>query len=542
MLKRTVIAIVLATALMVEQGPVRAADDRESIEELRNTVINLLDALVQKGVMTKEQAQAMVSGAQAKAEAAAKARTDQEASEQDAIRVPYVPQIVKDEISKEVAQNVTPQVIQGVVAEAKSEGWGVPGAMPDWLSRVRMLGDLRLRFQGDYYAPDNYPNYWLDFNTINTDGGIGKAGENAFLNVSNDLNRLQVRARIGLEATLTPTLTAGVRLSTGNPTTPGSETFTMGTGFDRYPVQFDLIYLKNEWRDESEFPWLTLEGGRIPRPFFTPTNLVYYQDMTFEGVAATSALAFGEAGANRSHAFATIGAFPLSNDSLAPKDNKWMLGGQLGLVLGTPGRPVLTASAAYYDFLHVTGEKNSPNSTVLNYTAPAFIQFGNTVFDISNNTTDPTVNLFGLAAHFRLLNAGFRYEYPVQRYVLGLNADYVHNVGYSAADVLQISGISQAARTMGNQEELFFGDPLLAEKGHWRAVMGYRYLQRDAVIDAWTDADFHEGGTNARGFYLTLDYGLTRGTYMQLKYLGANVIDGPTYIDDIVQLDVNSQF
>jgi len=64
MLKRTVIAIVLATALMVEQGPVRAADDRESIEELRNTVINLLDALVQKGVMTKEQAQAMVSGAQ----------------------------------------------------------------------------------------------------------------------------------------------------------------------------------------------------------------------------------------------------------------------------------------------------------------------------------------------------------------------------------------------------------------------------------------------------------------------------------------------
>ncbi len=33
-----------------------SADEKQSLEELRNTVINLLQALVAKGVMTREQA------------------------------------------------------------------------------------------------------------------------------------------------------------------------------------------------------------------------------------------------------------------------------------------------------------------------------------------------------------------------------------------------------------------------------------------------------------------------------------------------------
>ena len=60
---------------------------------------------------------------------------------------------------------------------------------------------------------------------------------------------------------------------------------------------------------------------------------------------------------------------------------------------------------AYYDFLHVTGQKNPPDSELLNYTAPTFVQKGNTMFDISNIADlDPTVNLFALAAHFRLVD------------------------------------------------------------------------------------------------------------------------------------------
>ena len=37
--------------------------DRQSMEELRNTVINLLKTLVERGVITREQAEAMVKSA-----------------------------------------------------------------------------------------------------------------------------------------------------------------------------------------------------------------------------------------------------------------------------------------------------------------------------------------------------------------------------------------------------------------------------------------------------------------------------------------------
>src|SRR6202035_1103278 len=102
-----------------------AADERQSLEELRNTVINLLQTLVDQGVISREKAEQMVKSAQDKAaaNAAAAAKADE-----GAVRVPYVPQIVKDEIAKQVAEQVKPGVVADVVSEAKTEKWGVPGA------------------------------------------------------------------------------------------------------------------------------------------------------------------------------------------------------------------------------------------------------------------------------------------------------------------------------------------------------------------------------------------------------------------------------
>src|ERR1700676_1140661 len=130
--------------LVLALGPVAAclaADERQSLEELRNTVINLLQTLVDQGVISREKAEQMVKSAQDKAaaNAAAAAKADE-----GAVRVPYVPQIVKDEIAKEVAEQLKPAVVADVVSEAKSEKWGVPGALPDWVTRTRISGSAPL--------------------------------------------------------------------------------------------------------------------------------------------------------------------------------------------------------------------------------------------------------------------------------------------------------------------------------------------------------------------------------------------------------------
>ena len=66
---------------------VEGTEERQSIEEVRNTVINLLKALVEKGLLTREQAELMVKQAQDKAaadQAAAVARNAQQAKEEQA--------------------------------------------------------------------------------------------------------------------------------------------------------------------------------------------------------------------------------------------------------------------------------------------------------------------------------------------------------------------------------------------------------------------------------------------------------------------------
>src|SRR6202043_3791848 len=107
--------ILRATALLVlALSPVlacRADDERQSLEELRNTVVNLLQALVDQGVITKEKAQQMVKAAQEKAGTAAAAAAK---GDEGAVRVPYVPQIIKDEIAKQVAEQVKPAVVADV--------------------------------------------------------------------------------------------------------------------------------------------------------------------------------------------------------------------------------------------------------------------------------------------------------------------------------------------------------------------------------------------------------------------------------------------
>jgi hypothetical protein len=142
-----------------------------------------------------------------------------------------------------------------------------------------------------------------------------------------------------------------------------------------------------------------------------------------------------------------------------------------------------------------------------------------------------------------LVNLNANYSATLGRYTVALVADAVKNVGYNTAEVTANFGQYQAPRVNGYQAEASFGTPgVTSGFGTWRGSIGYRYLQRDAVIDAFTDSDFHFGGTDATGYYLTGEMGLTKNVWMRLRYMSANAIDGPQLAIDTVQLDLNTQF
>ena len=125
------IALALAMALALPAQ----ADERESLETLRETTRSLIDALVESGVLPKDKADALIQAAQAKA-AASLAQKAQEpkpaqvtAEGKPVLRVPYVPDSMRAQIRDEVKEEV--------VAQARAERWGVPNA-PSWTSRIKI--------------------------------------------------------------------------------------------------------------------------------------------------------------------------------------------------------------------------------------------------------------------------------------------------------------------------------------------------------------------------------------------------------------------
>lgn len=544
MLKKSIaglaVSVVLAGASI---QPVQAAEQANALEEVRNTVINLLEALVQKGVMTREQAATMVAAAQEKAVSDSAARNAEAADEKDAVRVTYVPEIVQQQISERVRGEIRPEVVKDVMAQAREERWGIPGALPEWLTGVRISGDVRARAEGAVYAAGNATNAYLDFNAVNSAGGVGAAGIDALLNTTEDRLRSVGRARLGLTAKVGDSSTVDIRLATGNARTPNSTNQTMGTYGGRWTVNVDRAAILwnpvNGMHDRE----LDLRFGRFANPFVSTSELVWDTDLGFEGFSASYAMdLFGRDPAHMERSlFLTVGAFPLQEVALSTKD-KWLLGGQLGTEIALGSDSSLRIAAAYFAYRNITGVRNSFDNTLLDFTAPEFVTKGNSLFDIRNDA-NPGTNRFALAGDYELATASLLLDvaaFGANHVMLG--AEYVKNIGWKAEDVFARTGVKTDARVQGYDASLTVGRPVLSGLGQWRGFISYRYLERDAVLDAFTDSDFRLGGTDTQGYQLGFDLGLTRGSWLRLRYLTANEIDGPPLGIDVWQLDLNAQF
>jgi hypothetical protein len=559
MYTRSILLAVLlaASCLLLPAGDATASSD---LLELRNTILSLVDQLVKKGVITAEEAedmkrQAATDAREESAKAGAAAGGAAEAPPAGAgtgvVRVPYVPEFVKDEIRAEVREELRQDVTNDVVAVAKAEKWGTADALPDWLSRIEVSGDLRLRGAGLYQPSSNNPAV-PDFQSINEAGGPAAAGEDAFLNTTEDTNVGQVRLRLGTTAAVTEDFRVVARLATGNDINPTTRNQRLGTYNQPFEIFVDLAY--GEWQPgdhPSGSQAYALRGGRLPNPFVT-TSLLFDDDLTFDGVTGSYRQdAFGKDAAF----FVNLGGFALLAESPNLIDgganDKYWWGTQVGLEFDITEDLGLMFLASYYDFINVVGRYNEFNGTSNDWTAPEFIAKGNTVFDIRNDL-DPDSQLFGLASDFELVNAMIELAYrgfsPAD---VVLRLDYVQNIGFDAGDVLSRVGTSVSERNQGWFVELEVGSPDVRERGQWQVFAGYKSLEGDAVLDSFTDSNFHAGGTDAEGWLVGGSYGIASNLWLRARWLSADEIDGapagfadpftPLAID-VLQVDLNAKF
>ncbi|HEY3639077.1 MAG TPA: putative porin, partial [Rhizomicrobium sp.] len=129
---------------------------------------NLIRLLVKQKVITQQSANALIKeaeqeAAQAKAAKATVAaapvpipaeRPDLPPPAPGVVRVPYVPQIVRNQIRDEVKAEV--------LKEAKAENWAQPNALPSWVKRISLNGDFRFRDEFDLYGKNNIGSDGID--------------------------------------------------------------------------------------------------------------------------------------------------------------------------------------------------------------------------------------------------------------------------------------------------------------------------------------------------------------------------------------------
>ncbi|MFK4655715.1 hypothetical protein ABIF97_005649 [Bradyrhizobium japonicum] len=552
-----------------------------------NATVNLINLLVKQGTLSEEQAAVLVKQADDEAYVARQATRDAAAKAEGAEkkatgaadatsppgtkRVTYVPEIVKKQLREEIRAEV--------MDRAHKENWASPGKYPEWAQRIRFYGDIRARYEGDYFPAGN-SGYLENFNAINTGSPFNEDNAtNPYFpptyNATQDRNRFRFRARLGADVDLFDGFTAGLRIATGESSSPVSTNQTFGGNggnFSKYAVWLDRAFVKYEpVRD------FVSSVGRFDNPFWSPTDLVWYKDLGFDGFAIQAKQEVAEGFTP----FFVGGAFPVFNTDLnaglntadlsgpakMPSRDKWLFGAQGGFGARLDSETNLTLAFAYYDFTNLKGKLSSECLVITasdicdtDVLRPSFAQKGNTYMRLRNLAFTPITTAqyqyYGLASDFRPVVASAQLDFtqfnPIH---IILDGEYIWNTAFNRSAVAAVAVFpnnfssttdgSASVYNGGNQgwlARMTVGNKEIKHLWDWNAHVGYKYLESDAMVDAFVDSDFGLGGTNLKGYFIGGNVGLGENIWGSVRWMSANNIAGQPYKVDIVQLDLNARF
>jgi hypothetical protein len=567
----------LLTPPPVESLPTVQAPATATRTPTGNVTINLINALVKKGVLTADEAQGMVTQAEQEA-ATVQAQLAEVAAPpvvDGDVRVTYIPETVRNQIREGVKADM--------MAAAKAGDIKFGGMAPEWTERIKFFGDIRMRFETDMLkglGNDNtgsFPN----FNAINTGAPFDVAGTqfSPQYNVDQDRYRLRIRARLGADIDLADHWYAGIRIGTGQDNSPISGNQSLGKAngqggnFSKYDLWLDRAFIKYE-RGSPLADGLAFNFGRFDNPFFS-TSLTWQDEIGFDGISLRGSKAIGD---SSSLSF-TGGLFPIFNTEFTFPSNqpakyrstdRYLYAAQLVADFKLTEKIHAKFGAAYYDFQGIEGKLSTPfipltaqDAGDTDNTRPSFAQRGNTYralrqivpSAINNFGTSNQFQYFGLASPFKEAVLTGKIDFNNwEPYQLSLIGEYAKNTAWNKDQIEPIAVNNRGADPAKGQIGVYdgsdtawlmkvqFGKEKFEKAGDWRASIDYRWIGSDAVVDAFNDDDFGDGGTNLEGFTMGAQVALSKRVNIGLRWFSASQITGPPFKSDIFMLDLSAKF
>ena len=390
-----------------------------------------------------------------------------QAGEVDVLLEKLVEKGVLSPVEASVIKDETVQTVAGKSSE-----------LPDWVQKMKLKGDLRIRVQ------------------------LNKAK-----NISDERVRGRIRFRLGIVTQVAKTLTVGAGLATGG-TDPRSTNDTLDKTFETPDIRLDYAYA--EW-SPSQVDGLSLVAGKFPRKkyLWNTTDLLWDGDINPEG----GSVLYKKELADNVNGFASGGVWIMDdlNDLSASgaETDPFLVYLQTGLGYK---KDIYDAKFAVtkYAFNGVSGASftHSADSNTLDGADKL-------IYDYDSIGTSSE---FGIKEPFDL---------PVER--LALFADTIFN--YSA----------DTDEDFGFAFGLKFGDKSVSKPGSWQFKYIKAKLERDAWLDTFPDSDRFDGMTNVKSHEFVLSYALMKNVVLGLDYYYSTELSG-TDEQHVGQFDVVMKF
>lgn len=378
-------------------------------------------------------------------------------------------------------------------AKEKAQAPSLP-QLPDWISKVTLNGDVRIRNEAFFRKGDP------------------------------DRDRDRFRLRFGAKAKPNDETEVGIRLASGASSDPISNNQTFTDTFSFKSINIANAYVKLS--PASSFGWtrpyFSVMGGKFDVPTYIATNLLFDRDLTPEGFFETFKPVESTDGVLRGLSL-NLGQWIYQENANTGEGIVYAFQGLANLALG--GGVFANLGLGDYKFdkastiagarnkntdLNITNFVRLSDGTIVGGRRIDPTKFGPKKDGFAAPTTDmdgkvvpgKAITITGFTSDFNVLNFGgdVTIATGMPAWPVKVFGDYIINTDAKGAGGSDDTGYQVGAGIGGEK------DP-----GDFNFTYAYQHLETDAAISAFTDSDFgRDGGTNTEAHMLKVTYVLVK--------------------------------